>query len=144
MGVDEARDKAVSLPLLAIGIGCKSGVCAEAVINLVGEACRKIEGEPNSLYTAEEKRAEPAVREAAAYLGLPLIYLSRDSLKAEAGRAATTSQRVLALFGVPSIAETAALAGAGPGSKLLLTRISANGVTCAIAAQSFAIAKEII
>jgi cobalt-precorrin 5A hydrolase len=134
--------EAMSLPLLAIGVGCKSGVSTGAVVQLVEEACRRIGGSPTALYTAEEKRSELALAEAAAHLGLPLVLLPRSALKAAASRTMTKSARVLALFGVPSLAETAALAGAGPGAELVLARIAANNVTCAIAA--IANAKEII
>jgi cobalt-precorrin 5A hydrolase len=132
----------MSAPLLAIGIGCKSGVSAEAVIALVEKACGQIDGLATALYTTEEKRAEPALGEAARRLDLPLVHLSRTALKAMAPHAVTQSPRVLALFGVPSVAETAALAGAGPGSRLVLPRIAAGGVTCAIALCAAAASKE--
>ncbi len=122
-----------ALPL-AIGIGCKTGVSAGAIISLIEKACGQIDGKPAALYTAEEKCAEPALGEAARRLGLPLVPIARAALKEAAPRAVTKSSRVLALFGVPSVAETAALAGAGPGSQLVLPRVSADGVTCAIAA----------
>jgi cobalt-precorrin 5A hydrolase len=127
-------DQAMTLALLAIGIGCKSGVSADAVVQLVQAACGKIDGTPTALYTAEEKRGELALAEAAAHLGLPLVFLPQAALKKAGTRALTKSARVLALFGVPSIAETAALAGAGLGAQLVLARITANNVTCAIAA----------
>ncbi len=123
-------------PLLAIGIGCKSGVSTEAVVKLVEAACSKIDGMPTALFTVDEKRNEPALAEAAAHFGLPLVFLQRAALKAASSRTITKSARVLALFGVPSIAETAALAGAGQGAQLLLTRIAADNVTCAIAAMT--------
>jgi cobalt-precorrin 5A hydrolase len=126
--------EAMSAPQLAVGIGCKSGVSADSVISLIEKACGQIDGRPAALYTAEEKLAEPALNEAATRLGLPLIHLPRAALKAASDRAVTKSRRVLALFGVPSVAETAALAGAGPGARLVLARISADGVTCAVAA----------
>ncbi len=132
----------MNLPLLSIGIGCKSGVSEEAVITLVEKACRHTNGLPAGLYTAEGKRGELAFVRAAARLGLPLVYLPRGALEAVAPHAMTTSARVLALFGVSSLAETAALAGAGPGSHLVLARISADGVTCAIAACAVAALKE--
>ncbi len=131
----------VNLPLLAIGVGCKSGVSTDAVMKLVEAARGKIDGTPAALYTAEEKRAELALAEAAARLGLPLVFISHSVLKAAASRTMTKSARVLALFGVPSVAEAAALAGAGPGAELVLARIAANNVTCAIA--TIANAKEI-
>jgi precorrin-6Y C5,15-methyltransferase (decarboxylating) len=128
-------------PLLAIGVGCKSGVSADSVMALIETACAQIEGKATALYTAEEKHAEPALAEAALRLDLPLHYLTRAALKQAAPRAMTKSPRVLALFGVPSIAETAALAGAGPNSRLMLPRIAANGVTCAIATCAIAVSK---
>ena len=51
----------------------------------------------------------------------------------EAGRCVTRSQRVEALLGLPSLAEAAALAGAGPHSRLILARISEGGASCAVA-----------
>jgi cobalt-precorrin 5A hydrolase len=40
---------------------------------------------------------------------------------------------VLALAGVPSVAEAAALAACGPNAKLILPRIVIGPVTCALA-----------
>ena len=120
---------------LSIGIGCKSGVGVQAIIHLVEDAMSRIDGQAIALYTAAEKQTEPALGEAASRLGLPLVHLPRTALEAVADQAVTRSPRVVELFNVPSIAETAALAGAGPGSRLLLPRIAAGGVTCAIAAK---------
>ena len=47
--------------------------------------------------------------------------------------ALTHSQRVLDLKGVPSVAETAALAAAGRGARLLAARVSNKEASCAIA-----------
>jgi len=142
MGLGETSDTRMSEALLSIGIGCKSGVSAGAVTRLVEAACSRTSGLPAGLFTAEDKRGEPALAQAATHLGLPLVYLPRTALKAMTSHTKTTSARVLALFGVPSIAETAALAGAGPGSRLVLARISAEGVTCAIAVGAGAALKE--
>jgi cobalt-precorrin 5A hydrolase len=117
-----------------MGIGCKSGVTVNAIVDLAEEAFSRIDGRPIALFTAAEKQNEPALGEAATRLGLPLVHLPRAALEAAADRAVTRSERVIALFGVPSLAETAALAGAGPGSRLILPRMSAGGVTCAVAA----------
>jgi cobalt-precorrin 5A hydrolase len=40
---------------------------------------------------------------------------------------------VLALAGVPSVAEAAALAAGGPRARLILPRIAVGPVTCALA-----------
>jgi cobalt-precorrin 5A hydrolase len=121
---------------IAIGIGCRSGVSAEAVAALVGRVLAAAGSAPATgatLYTILEKTQEAGLREAAAALGLPLVYLPRTVLADAADGAVTRSERVVALFGVPSVAETAALAGAGPGARLVVTRMAADGVTCAAA-----------
>ena len=48
-------------------------------------------------------------------------------------RAETRSERVLALMGIPCIAEAAALAGGGPTARLILPRIAIGTATCALA-----------
>ena len=120
---------------LAVGVGCRSGVSADAVARLVREALDRVEGEPFGLFTAAAKQGEAAIADAAALLGLPLVHLPEAVLKGAADRAVTRSARVEALLGVPSVAETAALAGAGPAGRLALPRISAEGVTCAVASE---------
>ena len=69
--------------------------------------------------------------EAAVALGLPLVYLPANILAAAA--VVTKSARVTALFGTPSVAEAAALAGAGQGARLLGPRLASPAATCAIA-----------
>ncbi len=71
--------------------------------------------------------------EAARHLGLDLVFLDRDALREQAPFVQTRSIRAESRFGVPSVAEAAALAGAGPGAALIVPRIASQGVTCAIA-----------
>ena len=119
---------------LAIGIGCRKGVSGEVIASLVREALARI-GQKGSaaLFTVDAKRNEAGLAEAAQALAMPLHFLTREALAAVADQAQTRSPRVEALFGVPSVAETAALAGAGPGSILILPRIARDDATCAIA-----------
>lgn len=119
---------------LAIGVGCKANCPAEAISALVRRALTlaRFEG-PATLYTIEGKRSEPGLALAAAQLDLPLVFLPLRALQAISARTQTRSPRVLALFGVPSVAETAALAGAGLASKLIVPRIESGGATCAVA-----------
>jgi cobalt-precorrin 5A hydrolase len=70
---------------------------------------------------------------AAKALGLPLVFLSQSALAAAAPRCKTRSERVEGIIGLPSLAEAAAVAGAGLDSRLVLERISRSGATCAIA-----------
>ncbi len=125
---------------LAIGIGCRRNCSGEAVAALVRRALMLVEvevacgrGATPRLFTSEAKADEPGLAEAAAALGLPLIGLPQAELEAAAARCETRSERVQALFGLPSLAEAAALAGAGRDSLLVLKRISENGASCAVA-----------
>jgi len=120
--------------MIAIGLGCKSGTRADDIVALVEDALSRISSDTISgLFTIADKAHETGLHEAAARLSLPLLFLPDSAVKNVACKAETRSDRVVALFGLPSIAETAALAGAGDGSHLVLARISRNGVTCAIA-----------
>ena len=119
---------------IAIGLGCRKGVSGAVITSLVREALARIE-QPGAaaLFTVDAKRAEAGLAQAAQALAMPLHFLTQEALEAVADLAQTRSPRVEALFGVPSVAETAALAGAGPGSVLILPRIACDNVTCAIA-----------
>jgi cobalt-precorrin 5A hydrolase len=90
-------------------------------------------GAPAALFTHEAKNSEAGLAGAAKALGLPLVFLEAEVLRQASLPAATNSPRVMEMFGLPSIAEAAALAGAGPSSVLLVARISDGGASCAIA-----------
>lgn len=133
---DRAAGSAGLQARLAVGIGCRAGVSGEAVTALVERALAAAgpAAAPAALFTLLDKAQEAGLRAAASRLGLPLVFLPRAALEAAAPAAETRSERVVALFGVPSVAETAALAGAGPGARLVVPRMAADGVTCAVAA----------
>lgn len=121
--------------MIAIGFGCRRGACAADIVALVRQALAdgcdgmSILG----LFTLADKRGDPGPIEAAQALGLPLIFFEKDALRDVADRAQSRSERVFALHGLPCVAETAALAGAGPGAVLLVPRRASRSVTCAIA-----------
>jgi cobalt-precorrin 5A hydrolase len=119
----------------AIGIGCRAGASASDIVDLVRRVMAQAEFADVDIHLAsiDAKRNEPGLLEAARTLACPLAFFSREALAARAADAITRSIRVEALFNLPSVAETAALAGAGPGSRLVLARIAEHGVTCAIA-----------
>jgi cobalt-precorrin 5A hydrolase len=85
------------------------------------------------IFTIEDKRDELGLAEAAKHMGLTLTFLSRETLRAQTARVQTAAPHAEAEFGVPSVAEAAALAGAGPDSVLIVPRIAADGATCAVA-----------
>jgi cobalt-precorrin 5A hydrolase len=120
---------------VAIGVGYRAGVSGEAIAALVRRALAEFgapEGE-RRLFTLAAKAEEAGLVEAARLIGAKLTPLPLAALAAEAERILTSSPVVQLRFGVPSIAEAAALAGAGAGGKLLGPRLAADGATCAVA-----------
>lgn len=116
----------------AIGVGCRKGASAEAIIRLV-EATAAGLTPVVGLFTIEDKRDEAGLSEAAESLGLPLVFLSRAALAAVADRIVTLSPTALARFGVPSVAEAAALAAFAGHARLIIPRRAEEGVTIAVA-----------
>lgn len=121
--------------MIAIGVGCRKGCASDAIVAIVRRALAAARGGETqaSLFTLTEKRGEPGLADAAQALNMPLVFLEAATLREASARVATRSERVMRLFGLPSVAEAAALAGAGPKSVLVVPRISAAGATCAIA-----------
>jgi cobalt-precorrin 5A hydrolase len=134
-----AHDQAVSVGSVAIGIGCRAGTPASDIAALLQRMLRdaRLNSGEARLFSIEGKEQEAGLIEAARLLAMPLAFLSRDLLAARAADAVTRSSRVEALYDLPSIAETAALAGAGVGSRLVVPRVIAGSVTCAIATNAF-------
>jgi cobalt-precorrin 5A hydrolase len=129
-----ARGEAMS-PRYAAGIGARRGVAAQAIVDLVRDVAAR-HGAPLSditLCTLESKAGEAGLHDAAKTLGVSLMFLPLEALKARKGAAPTHSPRVQAMFGVGSVAEAAALVGAGPGSRLLAPRTATPYVACALA-----------
>jgi cobalt-precorrin 5A hydrolase len=121
--------------MIAIGIGCRAGASAANIVALVQRTLSdaRLAGERVELFSIEAKHGEIGLIKAARLLAIPITFLPRHALAARASNAVTRSNRVAALFDLPSVAETAALAGAGLGSRLAVPRVSAGAVTCAIA-----------
>jgi cobalt-precorrin 5A hydrolase len=121
-------------PRVAIGVGCRLGCEAEAIETLVRQALDRVPNlAPIGLFTIADKRGDSGLTEAAGRLGLDLSFLPRGALRDQAPFVRTRSSGSETQFGVPSVAEAAALAGSGPGAVLLVTRIVQGGATCAIA-----------
>jgi cobalt-precorrin 5A hydrolase len=130
-----AYHQAVTGRIVAIGIGCRAGASAANIVALVQRTLTNagLAGAKAQLFSIHMKRDETGLIKAARLLAMPITFLPRDALAGRAADAATRSDRIAALYGLPSIAETAALAGAGPGSRLVMRRAAAGAVTCAIA-----------
>ena len=118
---------------IAVGIGCRAGISSAPIVALVREIIARAELRLNdaNLFTIEAKRNEAGLAQAALQLDAPLHFLPRVELAAIS--TPTQSSQSLAAFGVSSIAESAALAGAGEGAVLIVPRVARDGVTCAVA-----------
>jgi cobalt-precorrin 5A hydrolase len=122
--------------MIVAGIGCKKGASAEEIRAVIAFALAQagLAGSAlDMIATAVSKGEERGIAAAAAAMGVRLMLVPQDELVAAGAFAATRSERVIALKGVPSVAEAAALAGAGPSATLLARRIALGPATCALA-----------
>jgi cobalt-precorrin 5A hydrolase len=127
--------------MIAAGFGCRAGCTVEHVLAALAhslEATGHSIEDVQALYTADFKASEPGLIQAAQRLDKSLVPLDVRILKQHSQSALTTSPRVLARFGVPSVAETAALAGASlqgtsARARLLGPRRTWGDATCALA-----------
>jgi cobalt-precorrin 5A hydrolase len=122
--------------MIVAGIGCRRGASADAITAVIETAlarCGRASGSLGAIATAAAKGGEPGIAGAAAALGVQLVLIAQSDLEAAAGRTQTRSERVIALTGVPSVAEAAALAAGGSAARLLAPRIALGPATCALA-----------
>jgi len=120
--------------MIVAGIGCRSGIGAEAVREAV-EAALRAAGRPGigALATIALRAEEPGLAEAARGFGLALTIPDDAALRDAAPLCLTLSDHAMERTGLPSVAECAALAAAGPAARLLGPRLIHGGVTCALA-----------
>jgi len=125
-----------TIPLLAIGVGCRPGSAADDIMALV-EASLALAERPDcrllGLFTCAARGREVGLIEVARRLGCGLVGFSNDRLAAEHDRLDSPSATVLQALGVPSVAEAAALVAGGPAGILVVPKRRSTAVTCAIA-----------
>jgi len=122
--------------MIVAGIGCKAGASVREIDAAIGAALTRagLEGSALGLIaTSPAKAAEPGIVAAAAERGLRLAVVAQPDFESAGAQAATRSERVLAVAGVPSVSEAAALAAAGPGARLIAPRVAIGPATCALA-----------
>ena len=90
---------------LAVGVGCRKAVSAEAVTAQVAAALAPLSGPVVGLFTIAAKADEPGLRGAALALGLSLVPLEAAALAAFAGRARLIVPRRAAAGVTVAIAE---------------------------------------
>jgi cobalt-precorrin 5A hydrolase len=123
--------------MIVAGVGCRRGAAAQDVETALcaALACAGLAAtDLKAIATGAAKQGEPGIEAVAAKLGVRLMLISEGELKAAGKRATTQSDRVLALIGLPSLAEAAALAAAGPSARLIVSRLIVGAATCALAA----------
>jgi cobalt-precorrin 5A hydrolase len=123
--------------MIVAGIGCRKDAPVDSIEEVIrvalsqgGLAWKRLD----ALATHYEKRNEPGLQGVARKWSLILLFPEIDALEVAAKYTATVSPRSLAALGVPSVAETAALAAVGSGARLLVPRVVNKNATCAIAA----------
>jgi cobalt-precorrin 5A hydrolase len=128
MAMDEA--------MIVAGVGCRRGAAVGDIEAAVRAALARAAVPADALdclATTAAKDGEHGIEAAAARLGVAIVLVSEADLAAASHRTETHSPRVLALTGVPSVAEAAALAAAGPAARLLAPRLVIGAATCALA-----------
>lgn len=106
--------------MIAAGIGFRAG----AGVASLRDALTKAGSGAQILCTATDKARSAAFLALAAEMGLPVAAIAPEILADQA--VLTHSPRVAALYGTGSLAEAAALAGAGPGARLLGPRVTSD------------------
>jgi cobalt-precorrin 5A hydrolase len=128
MGVGEA--------MIVAGIGCRKGAAAAEIEAAIAAALDRAGlgiAAVQLIATSVAKGSEPGIAAAAHSIGVPLVVVAQEKLVSAGARATTRSERVLALTGVSSVAEAAALAAGGPAARLIAPRIAVGPATCALA-----------
>jgi len=133
----DARDAMdVGEAMIVAGVGCRRGTAGAQIEAAIAAALAQAglgREAVRAIATSAAKANEPGIAAAASAIGVPLVLVANDDLAAAGERAATRSERVLALAGVPSVAEAAALAAGGPASRLIAPRVAVGPATCALA-----------
>ncbi len=118
------------------GVGCRKSATAieiDAAIDVALEEAGRSRDALCLIATSDGKGGEKGLIEAAHGRGVKLVLVKPTALEAAGPRTRSFSPRIKEMFGVPSVAEAAALAAAGPEAALIVPRIVVGRVTCAIA-----------
>ncbi len=125
--------------MIVAGIGCRRHCPGEEIAALVRQcmaaAVPPVAWDPTRLTLAAPafKRAEEGIGIAARLLVVPLRWVDENEMMAVAERCVSRSAAALRAVGHASVAEAAALAGAGHNARLLVARLVSTQATCALA-----------
>ncbi len=124
--------------LVSIGIGCKQGVCADAIEAFVLDCLRQENISPHSIKqvcSIDLKQNEPGLLEFCKRHGLPVRFYSARQLSRAKG-VFSSSAFVQQTTGVDNVCERACVLGAQQGA-LIVPKLSKDGVTFAAALQDW-------
>lgn len=122
---------------LVIGLGFRDEASAQSIGEVVTNvaADSAMTGVASVLAVPEDKAAHPSLVAAARAAHLPIETVTADAMRQTDARVATRSERVEKHRGVGSVCEATALAAAGEGARLVVTRmVSADRHATAAAA----------
>ena len=122
--------------VIVAGVGCRKAISAAQVDSAIEAALlhNRVTGRRlERIAVPAVKGTEAGIVEAAAARGVPLVLIAQNALEAADARTLTRSARSMDTLNVHSVAEAAALAGAGPNARLLAPRVAVGPVTCALA-----------
>ena len=122
--------------MIVAGLGSRKAISAEQVDAAIDAALIHSHLRAHQLdliAVPALKGTEAGIQAAAAARGIVVRLIAQDLLESANPRTVTRSTHSMAAMNVHSVAEAAALAGAGPNARLLAPRISVGPVTCALA-----------
>ena len=122
---------------LVIGLGFRDQASAQSIGEVVTKiaALAAMPGVASVLAVLEDKAAHPGLVAAARAACLPIETVAADAMRETDARVATRSEQVEKHRGVGSVCEATALAAAGEGARLVVTRmVSADRHATAAAA----------
>lgn len=128
---------------LCIGLGCRRGITAQAVLDAISTALAetgRAVTSVHSLASIDIKNDEQGILQAAEELNLPVEFFTRQKFAAvlqERGNDLAFSDFVDEKIGVGGVCEPAAIMGAGEKSRLIKPKTKYGKVTVAIAEGSW-------
>jgi cobalt-precorrin 5A hydrolase len=123
---------------LVIGLGFREAATAQSIAEVLASVAARI-AQPGAvvLAVAEDKAAHPGLLAAVQASHFLVETVASEEMREADARVVTRSERVLRQRGVGSVCEAAALAVAGRGARLVVTRtVSADRHASAAAAMS--------
>ena len=121
---------------LVIGLGFRDQATAQSIGEVLADVAARA-AHPSVatvLAVVEDKAAHPGLLAAVQATPFPIETVTAEALRAVDSRVTTRSERVFRQRGVGSVCEAAALAAAGAGARLVVTRQVSTDRTATAAA----------